>query len=39
MVTAPREQAAASRGASYMAVIIHDRAVELPQLDMFNHPF
>ena len=40
MVSAPRDQAsAASRGGSYMDVIIHDRAVELPQLDMFNHPF
>ena len=40
MVSAPREQAAATgRGGSYMDVIIHDRAVELPQLDMFNHPF
>jgi hypothetical protein len=39
MVSMPREPAAASRGGSYMDVIIHDRAVELPQLDMFNHPF
>jgi len=39
MVSAPREPAAAGRGGSYMDVIIHDRAVELPQLDLFNHPF
>jgi hypothetical protein len=39
MVSASRDQAAASRGGAYMDVIIHDRAVELPQLDMFNHPF
>ena len=39
MVSAPREPAAASRGGSYMDVIIHDRTVDLPQLDMFSHPF
>jgi hypothetical protein len=39
MVSAPREPAAAGSGGSYMDVIIHDRAIELPQLDMFNHPF
>ena len=39
MVSAPREQSAAGRGGSYMDVVIHDRAVELPQLDMFSHPF
>ena len=39
MMSAPREPAAASGGGSYMDVIIHDQAVELPGLDMFNHPF
>jgi hypothetical protein len=39
MVSAPRQPAAASRGEPYMDVIIHDRPVDLPQLDMFNHPF
>ena len=39
MVGPPRDQAAASTGGSYMDVVIHDQAVEMPQLDMFNHPF
>ena len=39
MISAPREPTAASGGGSYMDVIIHDQPVELPGLDMFNHPF
>lgn len=40
MASAPREQTTSSRGGgSYMDVVIHDQAVELPQLDMFSHPF